>query len=281
MAELAERRNIGRKRRALAAGICEDAQLSRLHMGQRGADGKVSEVHLSGHEVGDGLRRTTIGHVLHIEPQLLLEQLEAQLLQRSDAGRRIIVVPGPGLDGGNQLVERVDRHDRRIDHEADAACRQRGDRREARDRIVAQVLDQGLVDRERRAGGHQHVAIGRGGSDHFRAEGAAGARLVVNHDRLAVALGDLLCRGAGDQIECGARRERNHDRDAARGIALRRDRRRRERKDEHGAGHPVDDCVGHLVSIQWRIRLPRRPARNASRRFADFPRRANVSFQRA
>jgi hypothetical protein len=29
--------------------------------------------------------------VLHVESQLLLEQLEAQLLQRSEAGRRIIV----------------------------------------------------------------------------------------------------------------------------------------------------------------------------------------------
>ena len=86
-----------------------------------------------GDEIGDRLVGAAIGHVLDIEAELLLEQLEAQLLQGADAGRGIIVVARAcALTAAISSSSELTGMHRRIDHEPDAAGRERAERREAR-----------------------------------------------------------------------------------------------------------------------------------------------------
>ena len=82
-------------------------------------------------------------------------------------------------------------------------------------RIVGHALEQRDVLGERRGGQQQRVAVRRRARRDLRADVAAGARLVLDHDRLAPALLDLFAQHAREDVGPGPRRERHDDRDGA------------------------------------------------------------------
>ena len=66
----------------------------------------------------------------------------------------------------------------------------------------------------------QRVSIGVGLGDGSAAGGAAGARPVVDHDRLAEAVRQLLTDDAAEEIGRSTRRERHDQRNGSYGIVL-------------------------------------------------------------
>jgi hypothetical protein len=68
---------------------------------------------------------------------------------------------------------------------------------------------------------HQRVAVGRRLGDGARAERAAGARAVLDHERLAECSAEALGKQPRQHIIAAPGRERHHDGDGARRPALR------------------------------------------------------------
>ncbi len=129
----------------------------------------------------------------------------------ADAGRRIAELAGPFLDVFDQLRDRVDRQ-RRIDHQDERRLHIERDRHEILQRIVRHGLEQCRADRHHRAGRNDHgVAVGGRGLQRRDTGEAGAARLVLDHDRLAERLRELLGIKPHGDIEAGAGREQRHD----------------------------------------------------------------------
>ena len=110
--------------------------------------------------------------------------------------------------------------------------RHQRDRRKAGDRVIAEVLVERGADGERaRACEQQRVAIGLGRRDELRREGAAGARPVLDDDRLAEPGRQMLRDEACHHVDRPARRERHDQLNEALGI-----RRRASRASKHARG---------------------------------------------
>jgi hypothetical protein len=157
--------------------------------------------------------------VHHFELELVLEQLHAEVLQRAGARRRVVELARVGASLAQQLLQR--RGGERLRHgQRQPAGRHGAERREARDRVEPLRLGQTGRERQRRSGLKQRVAVGRRVGDGLGAEIPARAGLVVDDDRLARPLGELLADGAGNRVEAAARRVGDDDRDAARRVGL-------------------------------------------------------------
>ena len=110
-----------------------------------------------------------------------------------------------------------------MDHQHERQVAGPRDRGEILDRIVGHVLEQIRIGRMRCVRRHeQRVAVGRGAGDIARCNRAVGARLVVDHhadtERDTEFLPDQARRGVG----AAAGGERQHQRDVAGGIGLRK-----------------------------------------------------------
>jgi hypothetical protein len=91
----------------------------------------------------------------------------------------------------------------------------------------------------------QQVAVGRGAGDVGSAEVAAGAGLVLHHERLPEELGELRAHDAGDLIGRAAGRERHHDAHGLRRIAVLRACARRERHAKQADKNPQRSGCRH------------------------------------
>ncbi len=103
----------------------------------------------------------------------------------------------------------------------------RGHVREQRDRnevlvgVVGQLAVEKWIHHQRAVDRHQErVAVRVGLGDDLRADDRVGARPVVDDDRLAEFVGELLADEAGEEIRRPARRERDDQADRARRIGL-------------------------------------------------------------
>jgi hypothetical protein len=134
----------------------------------------------------------------------------------------MVLMPAAGLA--------ITTHGRRAD---------RGDVGEVGDRVVGLLLEHERADRDRRrVREHQGVAVGRRLHDVEPADAAAGAGLVVDDDRLAELLGELLADDAGDDVARPARGEGDDDADRLLGV-------RGERgPGERGGGARRRRCAG-------------------------------------
>ena len=183
-------------------------------------------------------RAALVRDVRHLHAGHHLEQLAREMDRRAVARRREIELAGIRLRVGDELLHRVHRQ-RRIDHEHVGNAGDQDDRREILDVVVRHLRVQARVDRVRAHGAHfQRVAVGRGLGDQLRADVAAGAGPVVDDDRLAPCVGELLRDGAGEDVGGAARRERHDEADRLRRIGL-RPGARRERREQHQAN---GDC---------------------------------------
>ena len=210
IAGLRDGRHVGQVRDPLGRGDRERAQLAALDLGQRGRNRRHVSLDLSAHEVGQGLRRALVGDVLELHVRGLLKKFAAEMGDGPVAGRREGDVLRLALGGVDHVAERLEgrvggnhQDQRGVGHEAD--------RGEVLLRIVRQVGIEGRVDREVARLADDHVvAVGGRLGDEVDADVAAGARLVLDHDRLAECLGELGADHAGQDVGSAPGGER-HD----------------------------------------------------------------------
>ena len=153
------------------------------------------------------------------------------------------------------------RRARELDHVGDRMHRQIGihqqhlgragdlhDRNEVGERIVGQMLVQGDVGGERRAGRrHQRVAVGRRARDRHRAGHRAGARAVLDDEGLAIEPLELAADEPGEHAVHAAGRRWRDDGDAAVGIVLRLRAWHRQRQRKHADdGGPMRNRLHRL-----------------------------------
>ena len=128
---------------------------------------------------------------------------------RGDDAGAVVELAGIGLGLGDQLLHGL--------RAVGANDQQRGvlrgqrDRREVLKRVVGQILGGDRVHHQRDVhGDQQRVAVRRGLRDLLCADRGIAAGAVLDHDRLAPALGQLLAEQACHEVGRPARRER-HD----------------------------------------------------------------------
>jgi len=141
---------------------------------------------MAGDEIVHDLRRAAVGHVRDRRAGAACEQGGGQVRRGADALRAVVDLVGIGLGVGDQLADRA-RRKIRAHHQDDRDLRHDDDRLEC-GRIEPQVLvEQHMRGERSRLRREQRVAIGLGGGDIRRAQRAAGARVVLDDDRMAPA----------------------------------------------------------------------------------------------
>ena len=179
-------------------------------MRRGGGDGLHGVGDLPVHDVGERRRGAFVRHVPRAaDAGHRVEEFGEKMRRRPGAGGRECVLRRIGLDHRDELF-RIRRRERRINDQGE---RRRGDqahRREILQRLVGRLL-QVRHDRERSArGGEQRVAIGRALHHGVGADRAAGAGLVVDDERLAERVLQLLRDHARRDVGGLARRP-GHD----------------------------------------------------------------------
>ena len=172
------------------------------------------------------------------------------------------------LHGGDEIPEARDSRLRR-DDEGERAGGGERDRREASHRVVGKVALERGHRAMGRGGEEESVAVGRGLGDEVGADGAARARLVLDHDRGSQLFREARGDEARDDVGAGRGRVRDDDRDRARGEALRvrfgyrkgwnhrdhRDHRENRTKSSNRSAHPhrredpAQDRFSSVVSV--------------------------------
>jgi len=125
-----------------------------------------------------------------------------------------------GLGERDQLADRFDRQRRVHQHD----LRDRGEERERLEVALRMVSEIGIDDRVHRRGAvvrdQKRVAVGRRLGRGFRADDHGGAGAILDHHRLAPALGERRGDDARGGVDRAARRGRHDDAHGALGIAL-------------------------------------------------------------
>ncbi len=206
---------------AFRAGDRERAHLALADQRHRRRQRREIDRDVAADQIGERRRAAAIGHVRELDAAHHLEQHGAEMDAAADAGGGVVELARILLGERDQLRDaacrqiRVDQHDQRAG--ADQA-----DRREVLARIVADVLVERRVDRQRAGpADDQGVAVGRGLGDRPRRGRAAGAGAVLDHDLLAERLAHLLGRDAREQIVAAAGRVRHDQGDRTVGVVLR------------------------------------------------------------
>ena len=214
-------------------GDAEHAHPCALHQRQRDRNGCRHQGDVTAGKVVERGLDALVRDMVHLDAQRGLEQFAIEVLRGSRPGR----AEGEAARGGARKLDQVrDRADRkrRIDQQDFGGKRNERDRNEVGERIVGQVLVQGDVGRERRAGrDHERVAVRRRAHHRDGARHRARAGPVLDHERFSVQPLELAADQPGKDAVHAARRRRRHDGDGARGIVLRARRRRRQRR-QHG-----------------------------------------------
>jgi CRP-like cAMP-binding protein len=158
--------------------------------------------------------------VLQRRAGLQLQFLHHQL----ERDRRLGIIRLVGV-GFRIVDEFLDRFDRQVvvDDEDEREGHNHPDRRKVAPRRIHRALFGGLADRHGAAGrGQQGVAVGRRVLDIGASQFAAGARLVVDNDRLAEAFAHLLADEARQDVDAAASGVGYHHVDRPIGLACRR-----------------------------------------------------------
>ena len=192
--------------------------------------GGVAEQHLdvAGEQIVHRRRRRLVGHVRHLDAGQALQQLGAEMMHRAGPARAVVQPVRLGLGERDQVG---DRFHRRIvvDHQEERRRRQQRHRHEILERLVGHLLAHRHVDGHGRAGGlHQRVAVRRRAHDLHGGERRRGARPVLDDERLAELLLELLRDQPRQQVGAAAGGERHHDGHRPRRILLGMRRRREQ-----------------------------------------------------
>src|SRR5262249_24704107 len=150
---------------------------------------------------------TVEGDGKKIEPESLLEHFAGQVTRRPQSRMGVSVLararfhPGDELFDGRRRYGRM--HDQHLRRYADE-----GYRREIALRVEAQLGEQARINHKRTADYEQRVAVGRRPRDERGADIAAAARMVLDVELLAEAIGELRREQARNHVDRASRGER-------------------------------------------------------------------------
>ena len=213
-------RHIGQRQRARIGTHRQREQLAFLHQRERWGERQEVEIDPPGHQFGESLVRSPEGHVLRVDAGAQPEAFGREMRHRADAGGGEVHRSGLGLGGGDQVGGGLEAF-RRRHHEHGRRLAERDDGREVVERVVGQVLVERISGTER-GGMHQDgVTVRLCLGDRADAERAAGARPVLDHDRLVDLLRHLFEHDAADDVVGGTGGERHDRLHGALGPALR------------------------------------------------------------
>src|SRR5713101_925206 len=206
---------------ALQAGHAQRAKLSGPDMGDHRRDAGNRHRDLAGDQVGDRRTGALVGHVNDVGPGLQLEILHGDVGRATVSRRAVEELPGVRARVGDELRGGV--HGKRRVHDEDIRdVRYERYRREAFERVVAEIGVKPGVDRERADVPDENgVAVGGRFCCGLRADRAARAAAVLDDDLLLERLGELQRERAPENIVRAARRERNDHADGSGWINLR------------------------------------------------------------
>ncbi len=199
-----DRRHVGQRRAALAAGHRERDQLAALDLRQRRRQVVEHQVHRAADQVEQRRPRAAVREVDHVGAGHRLEELARQVDRGAVAARRHVELARVGARVGDQRAHVGDAVGGRLRRVHDEDVRHAGDerdRREVLDRVVGHLRIQRRIDRLRADRSHQQrVAVGRRLGDEIGAQVAAGAGLVLDDEALAEGLGELGRERAGEDV---------------------------------------------------------------------------------
>jgi hypothetical protein len=166
------------------------------------------------------LARHPIWHVRHLVPGDLLEIRGSEMLRAAVPDRAVVELARLRFGRVDQIRDGGDRQ-RVVDDDDVGQRGDEGDRLEGRQRIVADLVEQGLVDGQRARGGDQdRVAVRLGAGHGRRPEIAARAGLVLDHEAVPEVIGHALQHDPADDIARAAARERHDDPDGPARVIL-------------------------------------------------------------
>ena len=141
-------------------------------------------LHLSTDEIGDKRRRATIGHMKHVDACHHLEQLTGHMRGRADTERCQGHLTGVGFSVSDQFRNCLNGN-RWMDLKDQRRTDQASDHDDVTNEIEIELLKERNVDRIRRTGSKQRVAITR--RPHYRLDREIGrsARPVLDDKLLA------------------------------------------------------------------------------------------------
>ncbi len=170
-------------RHAFGRHHAEPGDLAGGELRRRRGHGDEHRVEVARREVLDRRAAAAIGHMRQLRAGGGLEQFAHHVRRRADAARAIGVVPGPRLREGREF-RRVACRQRRVAEDQQRRRADHGDRHQVLLDVIGHARLQGGHDGEGQVREQQRVAIRRGSRDVFGAEHRAGARAVLDHDRL-------------------------------------------------------------------------------------------------
>jgi hypothetical protein len=173
-----------------------------MTLGMPGPAGLHLALEQAGHQIG----AAAVGHVQEIDAGLRGEDRHREVVDRAGARRPVAQLAGLRPGQGDEFRQGLGRH-RRMHDQHRRHRDERGDRRKIAQRVVAQVRVEHDVDRHRAGiAQHQHVAVGRRRRHRLGGHHAAGARDVLDHERLAESSGQLLREQPGEHVRIAAGR---------------------------------------------------------------------------
>ncbi|MCY1213937.1 hypothetical protein D9M72_257400 [compost metagenome] len=189
-------------------------------MRQARHDAVEQHLHLARDQVRHGQRGAAVGDVGDEHARLRLEGLGGQVHHGAVAAGSVVQFAGMLLGVVDQLAHVLRRQAVRH-HQQVGGDRHLADRGEVGLGVVRQAGVDIRPDRMRAGGGdQQRIAIGRSLGGHVRADRAAGAGAVVDHDLLAHAGAHLLRDGACQQVSRAAGREGHDQADRLAGVGV-------------------------------------------------------------
>ena len=147
-AGLGDRREVGKRLRAMAVGHRERAELALLDVGQDRRDRLDRDLHPSEDQVLHVLRAALVGHLDHLAAGGGRERLGRHL--RHDVGLAVEELAGVRLDVVGEFLRGLRRHGR-MHHERERVVDDERHRREVLGRVVGQLRVERRVHRERGA----------------------------------------------------------------------------------------------------------------------------------
>ena len=178
-----------------------------LHKGQQGRDIVELDLHFAADDAHGHGAGALVRHVQHFHAGRLREQHHRQMAEIADAGGAVGDAVGFLLGQRDQLGDGV-RRQRRIGRQHSRQPHRGRHRHEILQRIVGQILVEPGIDRHRRVGGEaERVAVRIGLLERRQAHGAVGAAAVLDEDRLAQQLRQMIRHHPRDEIGAAAGRE--------------------------------------------------------------------------
>ena len=246
-------RHVRQRRRARRRGHRNGAHFAGTDMGDRRGEHVEHHLHPAADQVGQGLRRTAIGHVDDVDAGHELEQLGRDMGSGAVARRGEVELAGIGLGIGDELGNRFDRQ-RRIHLHDHGGAHDARDRSDIAEEIEIEVVVERHVDHVRRRDQEQRIAVGRRVGSGLGTDIAAGARPVVDDELLAEPLRQPVADQAGVDVGRGAGRKADDDMHGPRRVGF----------GAHDARHGRERGTARRQLQNFSTRKPHGPLRSPS-----------------